>query len=188
MCGFGDKTWPDEHKSDGLSKLDTFMCDLEKSHFSLHSIYLLRCTCLSRGTPLFYNAEKKKSNWVHQDKHKSSIFVHFLPKKEPIFIYSKRLQKDILLSTKSCHPKGKHYIKLRKREIERDRERKDRQRERNHCIYEITILYSLYQKYIKILLVFIYQTTTDNNIKTSKNKLKTRYQIPHHIDLYELSD
>lgn len=126
---------------------------------------------------------------MHQDKHKSSIFVHFLPKKEPIFIYSKRLQKDILLSTKSCHPKGKHYIKLRKREIERDRERKDRQREkeRNHCIYEI-ILYSLYQKYIKILLVFIYQTTTDNNIKTSKNKLKTRYQTPHHIDLYELSD
>lgn len=26
----------------------------------------------------------------------------------------------------------------------------------------------------------------DNNIKTSKNKLKTRYQTPHHIDL--LSD
>lgn len=106
------------------------MCDLEKSHFSLHSIFLLRCTCLSRGTPLFYNAEKKKSNWVYQDKHKSSIFVNFLPKKEPIFIYSKRLQKDILLSTKSYHPKGKHYIKLRKRERKREKRERERKKER----------------------------------------------------------
>lgn len=63
----------------------------------------------------------------------------------------------------------------------------ERERERDyHCIYEILILYTLYQKYIKILLVLIHKTIMDNNIKTSKNKLKTRYQTPHHIDL--LSD